>query len=338
MFAALFPTSITATALDFIIALAQNGFSDMGSMHVLAIEQFDTEYLQKAFSKAQEIEQLLADPAKAKELAKKHTDKQVCTLFYEPSTRTRLSFETAALKLGMGVVSTENAAGFSSAAKGETIEDTIKVLNGYGLSAVIIRHTQNDAAEKAASVSRMPIINAGTGTGEHPTQALLDAYTIKKHFGRLDNLKVVMGGDLKYGRTVRSLCRLLSLYPNNHISFVSIPELQITDDMKAILKKSGTTFVEADDASKVFGDANVVYWTRLQKERLEKPGSIDTGGFTLTKDNISSLPKEAIILHPLPRVDEIHPDVDADPRAKYFEQAGNGLYVRMALLDLIASS
>lgn len=307
-------------------------------MDVLSVEQFDTDYLEKVFSKAQEIERLLSSKDETEKLAKKHVGKQVCTLFYEPSTRTRLSFETAALKLGFGVVSTENAAGFSSAAKGETIEDTIKVLNGYGLSAVIIRHTDNDAAEKAASVSNMPIINAGTGTGEHPTQALLDAYTIQKHFGRLDNLKIVIGGDLKYGRTVRSLCKILALYPNNHITFVSIPELQITDEMKDLLKKSGTDFEEATGVNEAFPDADVVYWTRLQKERIEKVDSIDTGGFTLTKDNISVLPEKAIILHPLPRVDEIHTEVDADSRAKYFEQAGNGLYIRMALLDSVAGS
>jgi aspartate carbamoyltransferase catalytic subunit len=317
--------------------MAQNVFSGMGSPHVLSVSQFDTSELEDIFFRAKSIEKQLKDESSAAKLARKHFSKQVCTLFYEPSTRTRLSFETAALKLGMGVVSTENAAGFSSAAKGETIEDTINVLNGYGLSAVIIRHTDNNAAKKAASVSHMPIINAGTGTGEHPTQALLDAYTIKKQFGRLDNLKVVAGGDLKYGRTIRSLCRLLALYPNNHISFVSTPELQMEDDIKQLFKKSGTTYDETDDMNNVFPKTDVVYWTRLQKERLENPGSINSGGFILTKDNISKLPKEAIILHPLPRVDEIHPEVDKDPRAKYFEQAGNGLYIRMALLDRIAS-
>lgn len=151
-------------------------------MDVLSVEQFDTDYLEKIFSLAEAIEQTLKDKKAAKDLVQKHSDKQICTLFYEPSTRTRLSFETAALKLGMGVVSTENAAGFSSAAKGETLEDTINVLNNYGLSAIIIRHTDNGAAERAASVSRVPIINAGDGTAEHPTQALLDAYTIKKTF------------------------------------------------------------------------------------------------------------------------------------------------------------
>lgn len=307
-------------------------------MDVLSVDQFDTKQLEDIFSLASTIEKRLKDKKGTLELAQKHFGKQVCTLFYEPSTRTRLSFETAALKLGMGVVSTENAAGFSSAAKGETIEDTINVLNTYGLTAVVMRHTEKGAAAKAASVSKVPIVNAGDGTGEHPTQALLDAYTIQKQFGRLDNLRVVMGGDLKYGRTVRSLCQLLALYPGNHISFVSIPELQMGDDIKDLLKKSGTTFGETENVADVFPDTDVVYWTRLQKERLENPGSLGSGGFTLTKENVELLPKEAIILHPLPRVDEITIDVDSDPRAKYFEQAGNGLYIRMALLDMIASA
>ncbi|HET7673098.1 MAG TPA: aspartate carbamoyltransferase [Candidatus Saccharimonadales bacterium] len=304
-------------------------------MDVLSVEQFDTDYLEKVFSLAESIEKQLNDPKTAKKLSEKHTDKQICTLFYEPSTRTRLSFETAALKLGMGVVSTENAAGFSSAAKGETLEDTINVLNNYHLSAIVIRHTDKGAAERAASVSGVPIINAGDGTGEHPTQALLDAYTIRKQFGRLDNLKIVAGGDLRYGRTIRSLCRLLALYPGNHISFVSVPELHMADDIKQVLKKSGTTFDETDDVSKVFKDADVVYWTRLQKERIKNPDAIDTSKFTITPDKVRLLPKEAIILHPLPRVKEISVEVDSDPRAKYFEQAGNGLYIRMALLDMI---
>ncbi|HEX5797049.1 MAG TPA: aspartate carbamoyltransferase [Candidatus Saccharimonadales bacterium] len=309
----------------------------MGISNVLSIDQFDTSTLEELFSLAESIETRLNDPVAAKKLSSKYAGKQICTLFYEPSTRTRLSFETAALKLGIDVISTENAAGFSSAAKGETIEDTVNVLNQYGLSAIIIRHRENGAANKAASVSKIPIINAGDGTGEHPTQALLDAYTIKKHFGRLDNLRIVAGGDLKYGRTIRSLCRLMSLYPNNHISFVSVPELQMEKDIKQMLKKSGTTYDETSDVTEVFPGADVVYWTRLQKERLEKPGSINSGGFTLTKTNIAKLPKDSIILHPLPRIDEIDPEVDKDSRAKYFEQAGNGLYIRMALLDTLVS-
>ena len=307
------------------------------SMNILSVEQFDKDYLAELFKLAAEFEEKLKNPQAAKALAEKHTGKQLCTLFYEPSTRTRLSFETAALKLGMGVVSTENAGGFSSAAKGETLEDSINVINQYGVSAIVIRHPEVGSAEKAAKVSKVPIVNAGDGKGEHPTQALLDAYTIYKQFGRLDNLHVVAGGDLKYGRTIRSLCRLLALYPNNKITFVSLPKLQMQDDIKDLLKKSGTEFSETADIKQAFPSADVVYWTRLQKERLEKADKFDNGGFIIDKSNIDLLPKNAIILHPLPRVDEINPEVDSDPRARYFEQSGNGLYIRMALLDQIAS-
>lgn len=307
-------------------------------MNILSVEQFDQKYLEKLFNLADSLSRQLQNPAETKKLAEKYRDKQLCTLFYEPSTRTRLSFETAALKLGMGVVSTENAGGFSSAAKGETLEDTINVINQYGVCAVVIRHPETGAAQKAANVSKVPIINAGDGKGEHPTQALLDAYTIKKEFGRLDNLHLVAGGDLKNGRTIRSLCRLLSLYPNNRITFVSLPELAMQDDIKNLLKESSTKYSETDDVDLSFKDADVVYWTRLQKERLESSADFKNGGFIIDQSKINLLPKHAIVMHPLPRVDEINPEVDADPRARYFEQSGNGLYIRMALLDQIASS
>lgn len=305
-------------------------------MNILSVEQFDQEYLKNLFDLAKTLEDKLKDPTEARKLSQKYNDKQLCTLFYEPSTRTRLSFETAALKLGIGVVSTENAGGFSSAAKGETLEDTINVINQYGVCAVVIRHPETGAAKKAAAVSSVPIINAGDGKGEHPTQALLDAYTIKKEFGRLDNLHVVAGGDLKNGRTIRSLCRLLALYPDNRITFVSLPELAMQDDIKELLKKSGTEYSETDNIDEAFKDANVVYWTRLQKERLEGSAEFKNGGFIINQAKINLLPEQAIVMHPLPRVDEIDPEVDSDPRARYFQQSGNGLYVRMALLDQIA--
>lgn len=307
-------------------------------MHVLSVDQFDQKYLENLFSLADSITQRLSDKTARRELIEKHKDKQLCTLFYEPSTRTRLSFETAGLKLGMGIVSTENAGGFSSAAKGETLEDTINVINHYDICAIVIRHPETGSADRASKVSKVPIINAGDGKGEHPTQALLDAYTIKKQFGRLDNLRVVAGGDLKQGRTIRSLCKILALYPDNHITFVSLPELKMEDDIKKMLTEKGVSFDETENIQEAFKNANVVYWTRLQKERLEQNNQIAGGGFTIDKSNIEYLPKDAIIMHPLPRVDEINPEIDNDPRAKYFEQSGNGLYIRMALLDQIASS
>ena len=309
-------------------------------MHVLTADQFNPKDLAKLFARAEKIRKLSSNPKTCLKLASKHSGKQVCTLFYEPSTRTRISFEAAALKLGMGVVSTESAGQFSSAAKGETIEDTIKVLNGYNFSAVIIRHSVTGEVAKAAAVSQMPIVNAGDGKGDHPTQSLLDVYTIYRHFKRLDHLRVVMGGDLRNGRTVRSLSKILAKYPGNHITFVSIPALRMGNDIKETLRKSGTTFDETDDMSAAFAKADVIYWTRLQKERLDaaEAGKLVSGGFTIDAKALRTIPKQAIIMHPLPRVDEITVDVDNDKRAKYFEQTANGLYIRMALLDQIASA
>jgi aspartate carbamoyltransferase catalytic subunit len=307
-------------------------------MHVLNAGQFTPEIIKEIFELADKFKNDLTNEAARKELAQKHLDKQVCSLFYEPSTRTRSSFEAAALKLGMGVVSTENAAEFSSAAKGETIEDTTRVLNQYDFSAIIIRHPETGAVARAAAVSKVPILNAGDGKGEHPTQSLLDLYTIYRQFKRLDNLKIVMGGDLRNGRTVRSLAKIIAKYPNNKLTFVSLPELQMAGDIKKVLDDSNTLYSETQILAEAFKDADVVYWTRLQKERMETTESLSNGGFTINKDSIKNLPDTAIIMHPLPRVDEIAVEVDSDPRAKYFEQAGNGLYIRMALLDRAVSN
>jgi aspartate carbamoyltransferase catalytic subunit len=305
-----------------------------GDMHVLAAEQFETERMEVLFKETDSLrEQDESGREARRELAGRYIGAQCCSLFYEPSTRTRLSFETAAAKFGMGVVSTENAREFSSAAKGETIEDTIQVLNQYNLDIIVMRHHETGAADKAAAVSEVPIFNAGDGKGEHPTQALLDTYTIHENFGRLDNLRIVMGGDLANGRTVRSLAQLMSRYGGNHITFVSTPELQIGEDIKTKLRERGTKFDETADMYEALRDADVVYWTRLQKERLENPEAVPEGGFTLDQTALEVMPKEAMIMHPLPRVGEITQDVDSDPRARYFRQAGNGLYIRMALID-----
>jgi aspartate carbamoyltransferase catalytic subunit len=304
-------------------------------MHVVSISQFTPEQLSPLFERADRLRAICMDKNKRKILAEKHMEKQMCSLFYEPSTRTRLSFETAALKMGMGVVSTENARDFSSAAKGETIEDTMRVLNGYDFDVIVIRHHETGAVKVAAEYSKAPVINAGDGKGEHPTQSLLDAYTIHRKFGTLEGLNIVMGGDLANGRTVRSLAQLMSQFKGNNFTFVSIPELQMGEDIKKKIKKAGADFHETDDINTAVKDAHVVYWTRLQKERLTNPTYIPKGGFVIDPDVMKKLYKDAIVMHPLPRVDEIHVDVDHDPRAHYFTQAGNGLYVRMALIDQI---
>jgi aspartate carbamoyltransferase catalytic subunit len=283
---------------------------------------------------ASEFRELDSTEQGRKTLFEKHSARQLCSLFYEPSTRTRLSFETAALKLGMGVVSTENARDFSSASKGEILEDTIRVLDEYNFDAIVLRHHETGSAAQAASVSSTPIINAGDGKGEHPTQSLLDMMTIFESHGRCDNLKIVIGGDLKHGRTARSLALMLSKFDGNQITFISNNELQIGDDILSALKDNNVKFQKTSDMTKPFIDADVVYWTRLQTERLDGlEASIDN--FTITTDIADSTPDGCIIMHPLPRVSEIHQDVDANHRAKYFRQAGNGLYMRMALLDSI---
>lgn len=306
-------------------------------MHILSVDQFEKKWLEQLFKQADKFRQMDHDPKSRQDLAQLHMGKQLCSLFYEPSTRTRLSFETAAVKLGMGVVSTENAREFSSAAKGETIEDTVKVLNEYHYDAIVLRHHETGAAVRAATVSGTPVINAGDGKGEHPTQALLDMYTIYRKFGRLDNLTVIMGGDLANGRTVRSLAKLLSRGSGNSLMFVSIPELQIGADIKEVLRANNTQFREEANLEDVAGLADVVYWTRLQKERLD-PGVKITHNFVIDEATLKLFKQDMIIMHPLPRVDEITTQVDDDPRAQYFEQAGNGLYVRMALIDALVTT
>lgn len=301
-------------------------------MHILSADQFTKKQLEELFTLTDSIRsQFLNDKSR---LLKKHEGKVLITLFYEPSTRTRLSFATAAAHMGMSIISTENAREFSSAAKGETIEDTARVLEQYYPDAIVIRHHETGEVARAAAVTKVPIINAGDGKGEHPTQSLLDMYTIwdshKKHSG----LKVVMGGDLLHGRTARSLAKLLTCFEGNHIVFNTIPELQMADDIKEYLDQRGVTYEEESDMKRAFQGADVVYWTRLQKERLPEGVHVDQT-YRIDKKAMSYLPNSAIVLHPLPRVDEIDVEVDDDPRAHYFNQAGNGMFVRMALLDTI---
>jgi aspartate carbamoyltransferase catalytic subunit len=301
-------------------------------MHILSADQFTKKQLEELFTLTDSIKsQFLEDKSK---LLKKHEGKVLITLFYEPSTRTRLSFATAAAHMGMSIISTENAREFSSAAKGETIEDTARVLEQYYPDAIVIRHHETGEVARAAAATKIPIINAGDGKGEHPTQSLLDMYTIwdshKKHSG----LKVVLGGDLLHGRTARSLAKLLTCFDGNHIVFNTIPELQMADDIKEYLDQRGVTYEEEPDMKRAFKNADVVYWTRLQKERLPEGVHVDQT-YRIDKKAMSYLLDSAIVLHPLPRVDEIDVEVDDDPRACYFDQAGNGMFVRMALLDTI---
>jgi aspartate carbamoyltransferase catalytic subunit len=198
-----------------------------------------------------------------------------------------------------------------------------------------MRHHETGAAARAAEVAphHMSVINAGDGKGEHPTQALLDAYTIREHLDRLDSARIVLGGDLRNGRTARSLAKLLAKYPGNEFNFVSTPGFEMGDDVKAFLDEYGAIWNETSDAHEAAKDADVMYWTRLQRERIEEGGMTQEQSLVIDQSVLDVMNPKAVIMHPLPRVGEITTDVDNDPRAQYFRQAGNGLYVRMALLD-----
>jgi aspartate carbamoyltransferase catalytic subunit len=301
-------------------------------MHVLSADPFTTPEMAEIFEQADDFQKRLQNREGKREIYSTHIGEQIGSIFYEPSTRTKGSFEIAAMKLGMGVFQTENAGEFSSISKGETIEDSVRVLGSYGLAAIVMRTKEEGLVARAASASPVPVINGGDGKGEHPTQALLDAYTIRNEFDRLDGLKVVMGGDLSRGRTVKSLSRLLAKYPNNEITYVSIPELQIDAHTKSVLDAHDTPHHETSDMYEALHEADVVYWTRLQTERSLKGLPEDL------EEILEAMKKDSIIMHPLPRIGEIKKEVDADPRARYFQQAENGLYVRMALLDRAVSS
>jgi len=268
------------------------------------------------------------------------SSKILATLFYEPSTRTRLSFETAMLKLGGAVISTENAKEFSSAIKGETIEDTIRIVQNYA-DCIVIRHYEEGVAKRAAAISKVPVINAGDGKGQHPTQALLDLYTIYREIGRVENLTIAMVGDLASGRTVRSLCYLLGKFKNNRIIFVSPDNLKIKQDIKDYLAKHDVSFSEEFDLNKVMQEADIIYMTRIQKERISQEDYEKAKGkYVISMDNLPLLKESARILHPLPKIDEINLPIDVeenDKRIAYFRQAENGLYIRMALLVHILS-
>ena len=256
----------------------------------------------------------------------------LATLFYEPSTRTRFSFEAAMYRLGGQVLSAENAAQASSAAKGESLEDAMRIVSGYA-DAIVLRHPEVGAVERAAHAAEVPVISAGDGAGHHPTQALLDLYTIEKERGRLHHLRVGLAGDLRHGRTARSLALLLSRFPGNELLMISPPELRMGTDVLDQLHEARVD--ETDDLHGAINGLDVLYLTRIQAERFASLDEYERyrGVYVMTVDLMHRLPEHAILMHPLPRVGEIDPLVDADPRAAYFRQARNGLWIRMAVLD-----
>jgi aspartate carbamoyltransferase catalytic subunit len=260
--------------------------------------------------------------------------KILATLFYEPSTRTRLSFETAMQRLGGGVISMGSVES-SSVAKGETLTDTVRTVSQYA-DVIVIRHPRTGSAREAADAVPIPVINAGDGTGQHPTQALLDIYTIKKELGSLKNLTISMVGDLKYGRTVHALVELLSLY-ETRLYFVSPHTLRIPEEITSHLKQKGIEIEETEDMMKAASASDLIYMTRIQKERFTDLSEYEKlkGSYIINEEFLKKLKKKMTILHPLPRVDEISTDVDDYPGAAYFRQMRNGVFVRMALLSMV---
>ena len=295
--------------------------------HLISIDDVNKKQIEQLFHITDQIRQ------SPKQYATSLEGKVIATLFYEPSTRTRLSFEAAIQRLGGNVISTENARELSSAVKGENLEDTVRVVQGYS-DAIILRHYEDRAAEIAANVADVPVINAGSGAREHPTQALLDLYTIYSIKGKIDGLTYVVSGDLLYGRTVHSLVKKLAHYPGVKIYGLSRPEFALPQDYVDYLSQYQVPYIPCTDFTDVPPTADVIYHTRTQLERMGDQRK-DGAEIIIDEQVMNRFGKNTILMHPLPRNREIAPEVDQDERAVYFEQSRNGMYVRMGLLHTL---
>jgi aspartate carbamoyltransferase len=298
--------------------------------HILSVSQFARVDLEYIFTVAEEMRTMVErvgtfDLLKGKVLA---------NLFYEPSTRTSSSFIAAIERLGGSAIPI-NEVRYSSVSKGESLPDTVRTLECYA-DVIVLRHPDTGSAATAARYCRKPIINAGDGIGEHPTQALLDLFTIREELGRIDGLTVTMLGDLKYGRTVHSLARLLALYDVN-INYVSPAILRMPSELLDELNRRGVRQAEPDDWESTLAETDVLYVTRVQKERFTNPDEYEEvkGSYVITTETMKKAKQRMILMHPLPRVGEIAMEVDDDPRAAYFRQMEYGLYIRMALLAMV---
>lgn len=300
--------------------------------HIISADQFDCDSIEELFGLARYIKK---NPSL---FYNELTGKVMFELFYQASTRTRFSFDLAMKKLGGRVIGTENARIFSSATKGETLEDTIlTVTTGLEADIIVLRYDKIGGAKRASEITQVPIINAGDGPGEHPTQALLDLFTIKEELGRLNNFKIAMVGDPLHSRTIHSLTRLLSLYENIEIILVSPDEIGLDEETKKYLRDRKVKFSHSKDLTKTLKKVEVVYMTRIQEEYFHNPEIYKKvfGQYVLSSGIIPTNLK--LIMHPLPRKGEILFEVDKDPRAAYFRQVNYGLYIRMALLKLISN-
>ncbi len=296
--------------------------------HVVDAQQFTVPMLMELFDRSRAMERIVARGGTLD-----YQNRIMASLFYQPSTRTRCSFEAAMFRLGGRVFSTEQATIFSSEVQGEQLEDTIRIISGY-TDVIVLRHSEVGGAARAAAVSRVPIINAGDGNGgQHPTQGLLDLYTIFRERRTLDGLTIAMIGELDRGRTARSLAQLLCKFDRVKIFFVSPPELQMRDDILEDLETHGTWYSLESDMDQVIGAVDVVYLTQIRPGRLaDEQGK---ASFAIDAAILQKMRPCAMIMHPLPRTVELDKAVDDDPRAFYFQQTMNGLFVRMALLTMV---
>jgi aspartate carbamoyltransferase len=299
--------------------------------HILKVGQFTRADVDRIHGVAAEMQEMVkrtggCDLLKGKILA---------NMFYEPSTRTSCSFMAAMQRLG-GQVIPINEARSSSVAKGESIADTAITLGCYA-DVMVIRNPEVGSADEAAANAGIPVLNAGDGVGEHPTQALLDTFTMRQEVGRLDNLTVTLLGDLKNGRTVHSLARLLTLFDGIKLNYVAPGSLRMPQDVVDEVAAAGVKQDMHEELAQVLADTDVLYVTRIQKERFATPGDYEKvkGVFVITPETLEGAKDDMIVMHPLPRVNEITVEVDADPRAAYFRQMEYGMYVRMALLALV---
>lgn len=305
--------------------------TDFTGQDILSVSQFDRDGLEYVFIRAHEMREMV-DRIGYSNLLKGHI---LTCLFYEPSTRTSASFIAAMERLGGSVIPITQGVQFSSVSKGETLADTIRTLEQYS-DAIVLRHPEIGSARIAADYSSVPVINAGDGAGEHPTQALLDLFTIQQELGRIDGLKIAMVGDLRFGRTVHSLTRLLTQYDVS-LRFVSPEILRLPLVLMNEVKDAGLNVRETHDVADVIQNADVLYVTRVQKERFSDLAQYEEvrGHYEITAELMQHAKERMVIMHPLPRVGEIHYSVDADPRAAYFRQVRNGMFIRMALLAMV---
>ena len=320
------PTNSSSPHLPF----GENKTAEWYGKDIVSVKQFKREDLEYVFGVAHEMRGMVErvgtfDLLKGKILA---------NLFYEPSTRTSSSFTAAMERLGGSVIPI-NEVKYSSVTKGETLTDTVRTLECYA-DVIVLRHPETGSAAIAAKAMRKPLINAGDGAGEHPTQALLDAFTIREELKHFDNLTVTMLGDLKYGRTVHSLARLLSLF-SVKLNYVSPDILKMPKEVMDEVNEKGISQNEFSSLEKVLPETDVLYVTRVQKERFENADDYEKvkGAYVIDPAIMQAAKQKMIVMHPLPRVTEISMDFDDDPRAAYFRQMEYGLYVRMALLAMV---